>query len=157
MRKLAITAVLAMLAFGATDAVAQSANGQATVNIPTVLVITNVTDLTIAETAFDFSAADTAQAGGTVTIDTRSNILHAVDVTLNTAVANGSDVLDLEVLHPDGVTWNPVGGTAVKALDNLSRGSQTGNVINFRTAANVMDHAPGAYSGMVTYTVVANY
>ena len=154
MKKLMIAA-LAMLAFGAMDVTAQT-NGAATVNIPTVLVVTNVSDLTIAETAFDFSGSNTSQASGSVTIDTRSNVLHAVDVSLNSPVANAGDVLTLKVLGADA-TWSDVTATAVKALDNLARGTQTGNTISFQTTADVSQHAPGTYSGTITYTVVANY
>jgi hypothetical protein len=154
MKKLTM-AVLAMLALGATSVAAQSANGAASVTIPTVLVITNVTDLTIAEGAFDFSAGNTSQASGAVTIDTRSNVLHAVDVT-GSDLTNGGDNLALEVQGSDA-SWSTLSATAVKAVANLNPGTQAGNAINFRTTADVSLHAPGEYTGTITYTVVANY
>lgn len=156
MKKLTM-AVLAMLALGATDVAAQT-NGSASVTIPTVLVVSNVTDLNIAETDFnmaDFASSNTAQATGSVTIDTRSNITHAVDVS-GADLLLGTDALALEVQASDG-TWATLSGTAVKTLDNLVRGPQTGNIINFRATADVTQHAPGTYTGTITYTVVANY
>lgn len=154
MKKLTMM-VLTVLALGATSLTAQSANGAASVTIPTVLVVTSVTDLTIAETAFDFTAANTSQATGSVTIDTRSNVVHAVDVT-GSDLTNGGANLGVEVQASDA-SWSALSATAVKALDNLASGEQVGQAINFRTTADVAQHTPGEYTGTITYTVVANY
>lgn len=152
MKKLT-TAVLAMLALGAADLSAQSANGNASVTIPQVLVITSVGDLTVASTAFDFSAANTSQATGAVSVGTRSNIAHAIEVT-GSDLTLGADNLALEVQASDA-SWSTVSATAVRAVAGLARGNQSGSV-NFRTTADISLHSPGEYTGTITYTVVAN-
>lgn len=154
MKKLA--AAMAMTALmtvaGATDGVAQTATGNASVTIPTVLVISSVGDLTIAS-GFDFSTANESAATGTVSIVTRSNIAHAVDVT-STTVSLGTDNLVFEVQNSDLAYMDATG--TVKALANLPRGEQT-NDVSFRATANVATHAPGEYTGTITYTVLATY
>ncbi len=154
MRKL--TAVMAMTALmtlaGATDGVAQTATGAANVTIPTVLVISSVGDLTIAG-GFDFSTTDASSVTGAVSIVTRSNIVHAVNVS-STAITDGTDNLVFEVESSAG-TFEPAAGP-VKALANLARGAQTNN-INFQATANVATNAPGTYTGTITYTVLATY
>lgn len=153
MKKLTI-AVLAMLAFGAANVSAQSANGSASVTIPTVLVVSNVTALNISS-GFDFSSSNTASASGTVDITTRANILHAVDVT-GTAITDGSSSLVFQVNDSGGTPQTVDVSTPVKALASLARGSQT-NTITFTATADVATNDPGTYSGTITYTVVANY
>lgn len=155
MRKLTAGLMMAaVLGFGAVDASAQTVNGAASVTIPTVLVISGVTDLTIAEAAFDFTAANTSLATGSVTVDTRANVSHAVEVT-GAALANGTDNLTLEVQAAD-LTWSALSGTAVRSLAGLARGEHAASAINFRTTADVSLHAPGEYTGTITYTVVAD-
>lgn len=156
MRKLTAGLMMAaVLGFGAVDASAQaSVPGQASVTIPTVLVISGVTDLTIVEGDFDFTAGNTSLATGSVTIDTRSNVIHAVEVT-GAALTNGTDNLALEVQAADA-SWSALSATAVRALAPLARGSQTGSTINFQTTADVAQHTPGEYTGTITYTVVAD-
>ena len=154
MRKLTAVLMVAGLGFGAADVTAQTATGNASVTIPTVLVVSSVTNLTLAGTTFDFSAGETATSEGSVTIVTRSNVAHAVDVT-GTAIANGGVALDFSV-EDANATYQPVGSTAVKALANLGMGTQT-NTISFQAGADVNTHAPGEYTGTITYTVLANY
>lgn len=153
MKKLTM-AVFAMLALGATEVAAQT-TGQATVNIPQVLEISAVTELNIAEGAFDFSTANSSTASGTVTVDTRGNVPHAVNVALlsgDLADAN-SNTLGLSVqTTTNGV--QPLGATALEVLDYTTRGVQSGTV-QFEATAALDTEAPGAYSGQITYTVVA--
>lgn len=158
MRKLtaamAITALMTVA--GTTNGVAQggpTATGAASVTIPEVLVISSVGDLTIAEGEFDFSETNEASATGAVNISTRSNIVHAVDVT-STAIEQGGETLKFEVMNSAG-TYEPATGT-VKALAGLTRGVRS-NIINFQATANVASHAPGEYTGTITYTVLATY
>lgn len=148
MKKLMIAA-LAMVAFGAMDVSAQNAS----VTIPEVLMITSSGQLTIADTEFDFSAANTSAATGAVTVNTRANVAHAIEVS-GSALVLGTDNLNLEVQGSDA-SWTALSGTAVRAVAGLTRGSQSGTV-NFRTTADVALHAPGEYTGSITYTVVAN-
>lgn len=153
MKKLTI-AVLAMVALGAANASAQSANASASVTIPTVLVVSNVTALNISS-GFDFSSSNTASASGTVDITTRSNILHAVNVT-GTTITDGTSNLVFKVNDSSGTPQAVDPATPVKALANLTRGSAT-NTITFTATADVATNDPGTYSGTITYTVVANY
>ncbi|MFO7893916.1 MAG: hypothetical protein R6U63_09285 [Longimicrobiales bacterium] len=156
MKKLMIAA-LAMAAFGATDVAAQSVNGNATVNIPQVLSIANATDLAIAEDAFDLVSNATQTVTASTTVDTRGNVPHSVEVTGGALTLAGSNDLALEVQNAGG-TWAAVGATAVTVLDatTLTRGVHAAQPINFRTEADISKHGPGAYTGTITYTVVAN-
>ena len=153
-KTLIAVAALAFLALGATDVTAQTANGNASVTVPTVLVVSNVTNLTMDGTGFDFTTSDVGTSTGTVTIDTRSNVAHAVDVT-GTAIGDGTSSLGFNVMDAAG-TYQPVGATAVKALANLTRGTQS-NTITFPASSDVNTNDPGSYTGTITYTVVANY
>ena len=146
--------VLGVLAVGATDVYAQSTNGSASVTVPTVLVVSSVTDLTMDGSGFDFSAGETATSTGTVDITTRSNVAHAVDVT-GTAITDGTSNLGFSVQDAGGV-YQAVSGTAVKALADLARGTRV-SAINFQATADINTHDPGAYTGTITYTVVTNY
>ena len=150
-------AALAMLALGATSVAAQT-NGSANVTIPTVLVVSSVSDLTIADTDFDmtaFTSGNTSQAQGQVTLSTRSNVVHAVDVT-GSDLTLGGVVLPLQVLDANS-TWQAVGGTEAKALASLPQGVNSGLTIDFRAIMDVTLHGPGTYTGTITYTVVNNY
>lgn len=155
MRKHTVLAVMAVMAVGASELTAQTRNGAASVTIPEVLVVTAVTPLTIAEGDFNFSTTDTPVATGVVTIDTRANILHAVDVTGSDLTLDGTPLV-LQVEGADG-TWTAVSATPVKALGNLAMGRRTGLLINFQTEADVAVHGPGEYTGTITYTVLADY
>jgi hypothetical protein len=149
MRKLTAGLVMAaLLGLGAVNASAQTVNGAASVTIPTV------TDLTIAGTQFDFTAGATSTAAGAVTVDTRANVLHAVEVT-GAALTLGGDNLTVEVQASD-LSWSALSATAVKSVAGLTRGTHAGRAINFRTTADVSLHAPGEYTGTITYTVVAD-
>lgn len=149
MKKMAM-AVLAVFALGGvTEAVAQNAS----VTIPEVLILRSVSDLVIAGTAFDFSASDQATGTGSVTVETRSNITHAVSVSGADLMKNG-DALTLEVQATDN-SWQTLNATPVKAIGGLVAGTRSGTV-NFSATADVELHAPGEYIGTITYTVIAD-
>lgn len=154
MKRLMMAMAMVALVMGTTELTAQTANGNASITVPTVLVVSSVTDLTIDGTGFDFSAGETSTSTGTVDITTRSNVAHAVDVT-GTAITDGTSNLGFSVLDAAG-TYQAVGATAVKALANLAMGTQT-NTVSFQATADVTTDAPGAYTGTITYTVVTNY
>lgn len=154
MRKLMTAIMIAGFALGAAEVSGQSVNGGATVTVPTVLTVTSVTDLVMDGSGFDFTGSETATSTGTVSITTRSNVSHGVDVT-GTDITDGNTVLDVEVQDASGV-YGTVGGAAVRALDALASGTQT-NVITYQATADVTTDAPGDYTGTLTYTVVTSF
>lgn len=155
MRKLTGTMLALLVAVGAGELSAQggpSADGSATVTIPEVLRI-SVGDLVIPETAFDFESGSQSEGEGQVTVTTRSNVEHGVDVTGGDLTMDAYS-LPLEVREAGG-DFEPVSASAVRALANLARGSQS-NSVDFRVTADLEQHAPGTYEGTITYTVVAD-
>lgn len=153
-----LTAAMAMtglmMVAGATDGAAQTKAGQVSVTVPTVLVISSVDDLVITG-GFDFTTLNESAVTGAVSIVTRSNIEHAVDVTTGT-VTLGTDDLVFKVAEAGTGTYLDASTTPVKALANLARGERT-NDISFQATANVASNAPGDYAGTITYTVLATY
>lgn len=149
MRKLTM-ALVAVFALGAvSEAAAQTETGTATVTIPEVLQIRSVGDLVIGEGDFNFAESDASTASGTVEVQTRANVQHSVNVS-GGSLAQGGTSLDLQVLS--GADWVAM-DTEVTVLSALPAGSQAGTV-TFQTTANVATHAPGAYTGTITYTVI---
>jgi hypothetical protein len=149
--------VAAVFGLGAADLAAQgspSLQGNASVTVPQVLVVVSVTDLSITLANSDFYSGDSGSATGQVSITTRANVAHDVEVTA-TDITDGSTNVTLEV-QDSGDTFQTAGATAVTVLSGLSRGTQAGNAIDFRATADVTTNDPGAYSGTITYTVVAN-
>lgn len=157
MKKLTVAmAVVAATALGTAELSAQvSDQGQASVTIPQVLVVTGVGDLAIGAGEFDFSAADSDAGTGTVSVGTRSNIQHAIEVTGTDLTLAGSSALTLDVLDGSSNVVGSVGTTPVQAAAGLARGSRS-TVITFQATASVLDHGPGEYTGTITYTVVAD-
>lgn len=154
MKKMAMMATVVFALGGVTEAVAQTtADGQATVTIPQVLMIRSVTDLSIVLAAGDFSDSDTAVGTGSVTVETRANVVHSVTVS-GSDLMNEDDAITIEVEAAAG-GFSDVNATAVTALSALGRGSQSSQV-NFQATADVATHAPGTYQGTITYTVVAD-
>ena len=161
MRKLTTAlSVAAALVLVPSALLAQTQTGDVTVTVPQVLVITSVTDLTISDTdtGWDFSNSDQSTVSGIVTIGTRANIPHDVQVTGAglTYQSGGYSGADMVLQVETGTsTWADVGATAVTVLDALARGSHS-SPVTFRTTADVANQGPGTYSGTITYTVVAD-
>jgi hypothetical protein len=153
MKKLTVALVAVFALGGVSEAMAQT--GQATVVVPQVLTIRSVGDLTITLAAGDFSqTTGTASATGDVTVETMGNVAHSVDVT-GGDLMNGAEVFTLQVQDAGDSNFKDVSGTAVRAISGLARGLQTGTA-TFQATADVASHAPGTYTGTITYTVIAN-
>lgn len=165
MKKLTI-AVLAMLAFGATDLTAQATAGQsatATVTIPSVLAI-NVTNTSIAfnPTAANFAAGFVAgeNASG---IQTRGNVSHDLTIQADAAsfTYSGSEspaptkaASDL-LWSLDGSNFTPI-STSEQNLGSFGRGVNSAATVYYRVALDYLADAPGAYTLGFTYTITAN-
>jgi hypothetical protein len=153
MRKVTGAVLALLIGAGASGLTAQSANGSASVTIPEVLRI-SVGALEIPASAFDFEESTQAEATGEVSVETRANIEHAVDVT-GSDLTMGEYELPLLVQATDS-EYYALSGSAIKALGDLGRGTQN-SMVSFKVLADLAVHAPGTYAGTITYTVVANY
>jgi hypothetical protein len=165
MKKIALTLVAALVLFGASEAVAQTVAGTATIEIPTLLNI-GVSNVTVAfptPVLADWDAGQVGMSSGTSVVSTRANITHRVTIHANAANMSGpvgttKPASDLQWgTAGTGGSFFELATGAANVVSSLNPGTHASAAeVWYRMAIDETSDVPGTYSLAFTYTIVAN-